>query len=94
MDVLSDQLPYINAGIVTLFKQYNYILNEDKVKHYNLIYSTIFRIIISVLKPQLRELLHDIVSDRLIERSKEELEILEMYSRRTTALCALYKGYE
>ncbi|NP_001229917.1 odorant receptor 109 [Apis mellifera] len=69
LDVLSDQLPYINAGIVTLFKQYNYILNEDK----------------------LRELLHDIVSDRLIERSKEELEILEMYSRRTTALCALYK---
>ncbi|XP_006608958.1 uncharacterized protein LOC102677828 isoform X1 [Apis dorsata] len=69
LDVLSDQLPYINAGIVTLFKQYNYILNEDK----------------------LRELLNDIVSDRLMERSKEELEILEMYSRRTTALCALYK---
>ena len=87
-------MPYLDVGFVLLFKQYNYILNEDKVKICNFIYSTILRIIISVLKPQLRELLHDIVSDRLIERSKEELEILEMYSRRTTALCALYKGYE
>lgn len=50
IDVLSDQLPYLDVGFVLLFKQYNYILNEDKVKICNFIHSTILRIIISVVK--------------------------------------------
>ncbi|XP_016908635.2 uncharacterized protein LOC107995551 isoform X2 [Apis cerana] len=68
-DVFSDQIPYLNAAIICLFKEYNYVLNENK----------------------LRELLNDIISDRLIKRSKKELEILELYSRKATTLCILYK---
>ncbi|XP_006608961.1 uncharacterized protein LOC102678280 isoform X1 [Apis dorsata] len=69
IDVLSDQLPYLDIGFVLLFKQYNYILNEDK----------------------LRELLNEIISDRLIKRSKEELEILEMYLKRARVLSTIYE---
>ncbi|XP_006608960.1 uncharacterized protein LOC102678144 [Apis dorsata] len=69
-EVFSDQIPYLNAAIICLFKEYNYVLNENK----------------------LRELLNDIISDRLIKRSKKELEILELYSRKATTLCILYKA--
>ncbi|PBC34844.1 Odorant receptor 83b [Apis cerana cerana] len=69
LDVLSDQLPYLDVGFVLLFKQYNYILNEDK----------------------LRELLNEIISDRLIKRSKEELEILEIYLKRARVLSTVYE---
>ncbi|KAG6798092.1 odorant receptor Or1-like isoform X1 [Apis mellifera caucasica] len=69
LDALSNQLPYLNALFILLFKQYNYILNEDK----------------------LRDLLNDIIFDRLMVRSKKELEILNMYSRRATTLCIFYE---
>ena len=45
-----------------------------------------------LLKSQLRDLLNDIIFDRLMVRSKKELEILNMYSRRATTLCIFYEG--
>lgn len=44
------------------------------------------------LKSQLRELLNEIISDRLIKRSKEELEILEIYLKRARVLSTVYEG--
>ncbi|XP_033347285.1 uncharacterized protein LOC117232186 [Bombus vosnesenskii] len=69
LEVLSDQMPYLDIGFVILIKQYNYVLNEKKLKG----------------------LLNDIVADRLIERPKEELEILDMYSKKATFLSCLYQ---
>ncbi|XP_003698404.2 uncharacterized protein LOC100866126 [Apis florea] len=69
VDVLSDQIPYIDLGFALMLKQYNYILNEKK----------------------LRELLHNIISDRLVTRSKEEEEIFEMYFKRAMFFCSFYE---
>lgn len=33
VDVLLDQIPYIDLGFALILKQYNYILNEKKVKN-------------------------------------------------------------
>ncbi|CAL7951961.1 unnamed protein product [Xylocopa violacea] len=69
LDTLTDQMPFLVLGFGILIKQYNYVLNEDKLK----------------------ELLDGIVSDWLIERPKEELDILEMYSKKARALSSFYK---
>ncbi|XP_017753409.1 PREDICTED: uncharacterized protein LOC108546013 [Eufriesea mexicana] len=68
-NVLTDQMMYLTIGSTLLIKQYNYILNEDK----------------------LRELLHNIVSDRLMDRPEDEVAILEMYGKRAQVLSFFYK---
>ncbi|XP_017753408.1 PREDICTED: odorant receptor 13a-like [Eufriesea mexicana] len=68
-NVLADQVMYLTIGCALLIKQYNYILNEDK----------------------LRELLHNIVSDRLMDRPEDEVAILEMYGKRALVLSFFYK---
>ncbi|XP_016908627.2 uncharacterized protein LOC107995549 [Apis cerana] len=69
VDVLLDQIPYIDLGFALILKQYNYILNEKKLK----------------------ELLHNIISDRLVKRSKEEEEIFEIYFKRAMFFCSFYE---
>ncbi|KAK1127973.1 hypothetical protein K0M31_003466 [Melipona bicolor] len=70
MDVLLDQVVYLDIGITVLVKQYNYILNEKKLK----------------------ELLNEMVADRLTERPKEELEILDTYYRKAIIFSSIYKA--
>ncbi|XP_043596089.1 uncharacterized protein LOC122573584 [Bombus pyrosoma] len=69
LEILLEQMPHLNIILITLLKQYNYILNEKKLK----------------------ELLSDIVVERLIERPKKELEILDMYSQKAMILSFIYK---
>ncbi|CAD1480741.1 unnamed protein product, partial [Heterotrigona itama] len=70
VDVLLDQVVYLDVAIIILVKQYNYVLNEKKLK----------------------ELLNEIVADRLMERPKEELEILNTYYRKAIIFSFIYKG--
>ncbi|XP_060833066.1 uncharacterized protein LOC132916759 isoform X2 [Bombus pascuorum] len=69
LDILLEQMPHLDVTLIIILKQYNYILNEKKLK----------------------ELLSDIVAERLIERPKEELEILDMYSQKAMILSFLYR---
>ncbi|XP_043519867.1 odorant receptor 67c-like [Frieseomelitta varia] len=69
-DVLLDQVVYLDIAIIVLVKQYNYILNEKKLK----------------------EIISEIVADRVIERPKEELEILDTYYKKAIIFCSIYKA--
>ncbi|XP_043519875.1 uncharacterized protein LOC122533844 [Frieseomelitta varia] len=70
VDVLLDQVVYLDIGITVLVKQYNCILNEKK----------------------LNELLNEIVADRMMERPKEELKILDTYYRKAIIFSSIYKA--
>ncbi|CAL7951957.1 unnamed protein product [Xylocopa violacea] len=69
-DTLTDQMPFLLIGFAVLLKQYNYILNQNK----------------------LRRLLHGIAISWLTERPKEELEILEKYTKKALILSMIYKA--
>ncbi|XP_076478268.1 uncharacterized protein LOC143303241 isoform X1 [Bombus vancouverensis nearcticus] len=69
LDILLEQMPHLDVTLILVLKQYNYILNEKKLK----------------------ELLSDIIAERLIERPTKELEILDMYSQKAMILSFIYK---
>ncbi|XP_048267103.1 uncharacterized protein LOC100650656 isoform X1 [Bombus terrestris] len=69
LDILLEQMPHLDVTLMIVLKQYNYILNEKKLK----------------------ELLSEIVAERLIERPKRELEILDIYSQKAMIMSFIYK---
>ncbi|KAK1127971.1 hypothetical protein K0M31_003464 [Melipona bicolor] len=70
MDVLLDQMVYLDIIISIFTKQYHCVLNATKLK----------------------ELLREIVVDRMLGYPKEELEILDSYFNKAVYFCFVYKG--